>query len=138
MLYLPKAIITFLGVIMHKTALLILIMWISGCAITSEQLRKTTPSLGFTSTHHSEFISKCIYNGWGNKHNLKSDYQPTMFGHTVSLYINDNLAHIIDIANTLTGSNTTVFSNKEILGKTPSLSAMQACQPSNLNTLSSM
>lgn len=127
---------------MKKLTHIILINVISvtilACTVSPEALRKTTPSLGFTSTHHSEFISKCIYNGWGNKHNLKSDYQPTMFGHTVSLYIDDNLAHIIDIANTLTGSNTTVFSNKEILGKTPSLSTMQACQPSNLNTLSSM
>ncbi|MBU2972004.1 hypothetical protein KO527_21945 [Pseudoalteromonas sp. C2R02] len=118
---------------MNKIALFIFVIAISAaisaCSVSPDALRRTIPMLDTSSPHNSELVSKCIFNGWGNKHNLKSDYKPTMFGHTVTLHINDKLAHIIDISNTLQGSTTIVYSNINALGNKPSLKIMKECHP---------
>jgi len=122
---------------MNKMTLIIFMIAISAaisaCSVSPQALRRTMPTLDIASPHNSELISKCIYNGWGNKHSLKSDYKPTMFGHTVSLHINDSLAHIIDISNTLQGSNAIVYSNIKTLGNEPSLKVMKECHPKVTN-----
>jgi len=102
---------------------------ITACSISPDELRRSKPTLETSSTHNSQLISKCITNGWGNTEAVRSDYRPTMFGHTASLYMNDNLVHLIDISNTFEGSKTTIYSDMSALGKESSLSVMQECHP---------
>ena len=120
-----------------KKTLMPFILMLSSCAsITPQELRSDNPAILIESDRETKDIAVCIADEWektkivsitGNESPV-INYRPTKNGHSVTMYMLNNITHIADINRKGSKSVISVYTRQLSLGIDPSLSRAAGCQ----------